>query len=212
MRIDDIDPDDVPSGPRLPRPSDGPSPPDSPRRLGIAGGYAVKAHGLVEPAGFAVQVLGADGRKGHLLVAFPMGGTYRVDVLKEPLNYPIVWMEFGPVIALADAVALKMGALHDRALPRDVLDAHGASSRFTRTELIAACRAALDDEFSLEMLRDQLAFASTYPDEAFTRYGARPELIAEVKAWALNWSTDIGLDMAEAEPWSDDDHNMDQDD
>ena len=82
-----------------------------------------------------------------------MGGTYRVDVLKEPLNYPIVWMEFGPVIALADAVALKMGALHDRALPRDVLDAHGASSRFTRTELIAACRAALDDEFSLEMLR-----------------------------------------------------------
>ena len=32
MRIDDIDPDDVPSGPRLPRPPDGPSPPDSPRR------------------------------------------------------------------------------------------------------------------------------------------------------------------------------------
>jgi len=42
------------------------------------------------------------------------------------LNHPVVWMEFGPVIALADAVALKMGALHDRGLPRDVLDAHGA--------------------------------------------------------------------------------------
>jgi hypothetical protein len=108
-----------------------------------------------------------------------------VDVLKEPLNHPVVWMEFGPVIALADAVALKMGALHDRALPRDVLDAHGASSYFTRTELIAARRAALNEEFSLEMLRDQLAFASTYPDEAFSRYGAQPELIAEVKAWAL---------------------------
>ena len=129
-----------------------------------------------------------------MLVTFPLGGTYRVDVLKEPLNHPVVWMEFGPVIALADAVALKMGALHDRALPRDVLDAHGASSHFTRAELIAACRAALDEEFSLEVLRDQLAFVSTYPDEAFSRYGARPELIAEVKAWALDWSTEIGLE------------------
>jgi hypothetical protein len=102
-----------------------------------------------------------------------------------------------------------MGALHDRALPRDVLDAHGASSHFTRTELIAACRAALDEEFSLEMLRDQLAFASTYPDEAFSRYGAKPELIAEVKAWALDWSTEIGLDMAESESWSDDEGDQD---
>jgi hypothetical protein len=61
-----------------------------------------------------------------------------------------VWIDFGPVIALADTVALKMGALHDRALPRDVLDAH------------------------------------------------------EVKAWALSWSTEIGLDIAESESWSDD--------
>ena len=87
--------------------------------LAIAGGYAVKAHGLVDrpsedidfatgaaapvreivdalaaayrTADFAVQVLDADGRKGHLLVTFPLGGTYRVDVLKEPLNHPIVW-------------------------------------------------------------------------------------------------------------------------
>jgi hypothetical protein len=109
--------------------------------LGVAGGYAVKAHGLVErpsedidfatgaaapieeivaalaaayrSVGFEVQVLDAEGRKGHLLVTFPLGGTYRVDVLKEPLNHPVVWMEFGPVIALADTVALKMGALHD---------------------------------------------------------------------------------------------------
>jgi hypothetical protein len=54
------------------------------------------------------------------------------------------------------------------------------------------------------MLRDQLAFAAAYPDEAFSRYGAGPELVAEVKAWALNWSTEIGLDIAESESWSDD--------
>jgi hypothetical protein len=67
--------------------------------LAVAGGYAVKAHGLVErpsedidfatgtaapieefvgaldaayrTAGFEVQILDADGRKGHLLVTFP---------------------------------------------------------------------------------------------------------------------------------------------
>jgi hypothetical protein len=61
-------------------------------------------------------------------------------VLKEPLNHPVVWMEFGPVIALADTVALKMGALHDRVMPRDVLDVHGAAAYFTNAELIAACR------------------------------------------------------------------------
>jgi hypothetical protein len=206
--------------------------------LAVAGGYAIKAHGLVErpsedidfatgtaapieeiaavlaaayrTAGFEVQVLDADGRKGHLLVTFPLSGTYRVDVLKEPLNHPVVWMEFGPVIALADAVALKMGALHDRALPRDVLDAHGAAAYFTHAELITACRAALDEDFSLETLRDQLAFAAAYPDGAFSRYGAGQELIAEVKEWALNWSTEIGLDIAESEPWSDDEDDQDE--
>jgi hypothetical protein len=50
---------------------------------------------------------------------------------------------------------------------------------------------ALDEDFSLETLRDQLAFAATYPDEAFSRYGAGQELITEVKAWALSWSTEI---------------------
>ena len=124
--------------------------------LGVAGGYAVKAHGLVErpsedidfatgttapvreivdalaaayrAGGFTAQVLTADRwvRKGHLLVTFPLGGTYRVDVLKEPLNHPVVWMAF-----------------------------------------------------------------------------------AEVKAWALVWSTQIGLDMAESQSWSDNEEDQD---
>jgi hypothetical protein len=48
-----------------------------------------------------------------------------------------------------------------------------------------------------------------YPDEAFSRYGTRQELIAEVKAWALDWSTQIGLDMAESDSWSDDEDEQD---
>jgi hypothetical protein len=199
--------------------------------LALAGGYAVKAHQLVdrpsedidfataasapldeimsalarayEEAGCAVRVLDVDLRKGHLMVSFTDGGTYRVDVLKEPLNHPLAMMEFGPVIALPDAVALKMGALHDRALPRDLLDVHGAAAHFSGPELIALCRAALDEEFRLETLRDRLDFAATYPDEAFSRYGCDPALVSAAKAWAQQWATEIGLDMAETEPWAD---------
>jgi len=40
--------------------------------------------------GFEVRVLDVEGRKGHLLITLPPGGTYRVDVLKEPLNHPVV--------------------------------------------------------------------------------------------------------------------------
>jgi hypothetical protein len=82
---------------------------------------------------------------------------------------------------------------------------HGAAAYFSGPELIALGRAALDDEFSLETLRDQLGFAALYPDEAFSRYGCDPSLISGVRAWAEEWSTRIGLELAESEPWSDDD-------
>jgi hypothetical protein len=127
-----------------------------------------------------------------------------LDVLKEPLNHAPILMDFGPVIALPDAVALKMGALHDRGLPRDLLDVYGAAAHFSGPELISLCRTALDDEFNLETLRDQLSFAAAHSDEAFARYGCAPAETADVKAWAQDWATEIGLDMAEAEPWTDD--------
>jgi len=174
--------------------------------LAIAGGYAVKAHGLVErpsedidfatatsasldeivtalagaytSAGYEVDVLDVGPRKGHLLVTFPLSGTYRVDVLKEPLNHPLEKTRYGPVIALAP-------------------------------ELISLCRAALDDEFSLETLRDQLSYAAMYPDEAFARYGCPADEIVAVRAWAQGWCTQIGLDIAEAAPWSDDTGDFD---
>jgi hypothetical protein len=75
------------------------------------------------------------------MVSFADGASDGVDVLKEPLNHPLTMMEFGPVIALPDAVALKMGA----------------------------------------------------------------PLIAAARAWAQEWSTQIGLDLVETEPWFDDD-------
>jgi hypothetical protein len=63
--------------------------------------------------------------------------VYRVDVLKEPLNHSPVLMSFGPVLAIEDAVALKVGALHDRALPRDMIDVHAAAGLFSEGDLVA---------------------------------------------------------------------------
>jgi len=52
-----------------------------------------------------------------------------------------------------------------------------------------------------------------YPDEAFARYGCPPDKIAAARSWAQEWSTQIGLDIAEAAPWSDDpDDSGDPDD
>jgi hypothetical protein len=78
-----------------------------------------------------------DLRKGCLVVSLAVGRTYCVDALKDPLNHPLTMMEFGPVIALPDAVALKMGALHDRALLRDVMDVPAVAAHFSAPELIA---------------------------------------------------------------------------
>ena len=175
--------------------------------LALAGGYAIKAHGLVDrpsddvdfatghlapveeitealaqayrQAGLHVRVLSAGGRKGHMDVSLPSGMTCRVDILKEPLNHAPAMMSFGPVLSLADAVALKVGALHDRGVLRDVIDVHGASKLFSEPDLVALGRGVLDDEFQLENLRDQLDRALMYRMKsslymATTRLRARP--------------------------------------
>jgi hypothetical protein len=199
--------------------------------LALAGGYAIKAHGLVDRpsddvdfatghlapveeitealaqayqrAGLNVRILSAGGRKGHLDVSLPSGLACRVDILKEPLNHAPAMMSFGPVLSLADAVALKVGALHDRGVLRDVIDVHGASKLFSEPDLVALGRAALDDEFQLENLRDQLDRALMYPDEEFAAYGYDAAQSADIRAWAQAWSTRLSMDIAEAEPWSD---------
>lgn len=136
--------------------------------LVLAGGYAIKAHGLVDrpsddidfatassapmeeivnalahayqQADLETSVISAQDRKGHLLVRFPHGTSYRIDVLKEPLNHPPTSMSFGPVLSLEDAVALKVGALHDRGLPRDLIDVHAATEYFSDAELTTMAR------------------------------------------------------------------------
>ncbi|MBG0818565.1 nucleotidyl transferase AbiEii/AbiGii toxin family protein [Planomonospora sp. ID82291] len=198
--------------------------------LVLAGGYAIRAHGLVSrpsddldfatasaapveeiaaalahayrQSGLQARVVSAEGRKGHLTVALPTGAAYRIDILKEPLNHPAALMSFGPVLSLEDAVALKVGALHDRGLPRDVIDVHGATAYFSNAELVTLGRKALDEDFYLEDLRDQLDHAAAYSDEEFEAYGCRAEQIVVLKSWAQEWADQIGRELAEMDSWT----------
>jgi hypothetical protein len=61
--------------------------------------------------------------------------------------------------------------MSDRGLPRDLIDVHAASGMFTGPELIALARHVLQEEFSLESLRDRLEYGAAVPDEQYARYG-----------------------------------------
>lgn len=199
--------------------------------LVLAGGYAIKAHGLADrpsddidfatassvpmpdiaealaeaygQAGLPAEVISAEGRKGHLSVRLPSGRLYRVDVLKEPLNRPPVTMSFGPVLSLEDAVALKVGALHDRGLPRDLIDVHSATAHFSNAELAALGARVLGDDFYLEDLRDQLEHSAVYPSEEFEVYGCAAEQIVALRLWAQVWADELGRRLLQAHPWPD---------
>jgi hypothetical protein len=78
------------------------------------------------------------------------------------------------------------------------------SVHFARPQLLALGRAALDDEFSIETLRDQLDFAATYPDDALVVYGCVVDEIAGLRRWAQEWATQLGLELLQAQAWVDD--------
>lgn len=123
--------------------------------LVLAGGYAISAHNLTSrpsqdvdfataaavpmsvivdrlsavfrDAGFTAAAVEVAPRMARLTVT---DGTRscEVDLLKEAIGPP-VQMDIGPVLALDDAVGMKVAALHDRATHRDFIDVHAAATQ-----------------------------------------------------------------------------------
>jgi hypothetical protein len=108
-------------------------------------------------------------------------------------------------LAIAGGYAIKAHGLVTR--PSDDIDfaTADASVHFSRPQLVSLGRAVLDDEFSLETLREQLDFAAMYPDDAFRAYGCASEEIAALKQWAQEWATQLGLEIIQDEPWGEED-------
>jgi hypothetical protein len=58
---------------------------------------------------------------------------------------------------ITEALALKMGALHDRGVLPDVIDVHGASKLFSEANLVAMARAVLwSARLSMEIAEAEL--------------------------------------------------------
>ncbi|GAA3973678.1 hypothetical protein GCM10022232_00990 [Streptomyces plumbiresistens] len=91
---------------------------------------------------------------------------------------------------------MKVRALGDRGLPRDVIDVHAACRYYSVIELE---QLGLRDEaeFDLVELRDRLESVVWVSDEEFAAYGLGPEEITELRQWALDWESDLGLRLAE---------------
>lgn len=97
---------------------------------------------------------------------------------------------------LEDLVAMQVRELGDRGLPQDVIDVHAACRYYSVIELE---QLGLRDEaeFDLAGLRERLESVVWVSDEEFASYGLGPEEIVELRRWALEWESDLGLRLAE---------------
>ncbi|MEU6556292.1 nucleotidyl transferase AbiEii/AbiGii toxin family protein [Streptomyces sp. NPDC046915] len=193
----------------------------TPYPLVITGGYAVQAHGLVDrlsqdvdvatenPApigeivrsvrdglterGWQVEQIEIGALSGRLLATDPgTGEQCEVDVLKEVLWHPPTSSEYGPVLSLDDVIGTKVRALADRGAVRDLIDVHAASQHRSKADLENLGRRHARFEFSLGDLHDRLTGAEWWDDQDYADYGLQPDQIGALRAWALEWATEIG--------------------
>lgn len=133
--------------------------------LVITGGYAVRAHGLVDrlsrdvdvatnssssmdeiesalisgltERGWGVEVIGIDPLGARLMVhdAALPEQECELDILKESFTLPPDATPYGPALPLDAVIGTKVRALASRGLPRDLIDIHAAPALRSNTEL-----------------------------------------------------------------------------
>lgn len=192
----------------------------SPYPLVLTGGYAVRAHRLVnrpsqdldvatqspEPmADIAVTLrtgLEAQGWQVRQLEIAPLSARFtvsdpdtgqecEVDVLKEIFWRPVAHSSYGPVLAEEDVIGTKVRALGDRGAPRDLIDVFAASRRWSMTDLEEFGRRHARGRFEREDLQANLAGAEWTDDEAFAAYGLDESTIAALRSWAVQWADEL---------------------
>ncbi|MFD7292188.1 nucleotidyl transferase AbiEii/AbiGii toxin family protein [Streptomyces sp. NPDC059897] len=192
----------------------------SPYPLVLTGGYAVRAHRLVNrpsqdldvatenPAPMAdiaaalLSGLTARGWKVHALETAPLSARFtvtdpgtgqecEVDVLKEVFWRPVDQSPYGPVLAEEDVIGTKVRALADRGAPRDLIDVYAASHRWSNAEIEEFGRRHARGRFEREDLQANLTGAEWTDDDAFAAYGLDDATIASLRNWAVEWADDL---------------------
>jgi hypothetical protein len=192
----------------------------SPYPLVLTGGYAVRAHRLVnrpsqdldvatenpapmadiaailraglEARGWQVQSLETAPLSARFTVTDPATGQdCEVDILKEIFWRPIAQSPYGPVLAEEDVIGTKVRALGDRGAPRDLIDVFAASQRWSTADLEEFGRRHARGRFEREDLQANLAGAEWTDDEAFAAYGLDDAAITALRTWAVEWADDL---------------------
>lgn len=189
-------------------------------RLYLAGGYAVKAYGLVErPSqdldfatdsprplqeiiglaadafrgrGFDIVIVRGSPRMGRVEVHDRATGEMcEVDFLKEPLQKAPV--EIGPliVVAMDDLAGMKASALAQRALPRDFIDVCALSEFIPLREIERLAKLRSDEDFQTFALVHRLESVTDIAMEEFTGYGLDEERVRRLYCWAQAWADEI---------------------
>lgn len=186
--------------------------------LVLAGGYAISAHNLTSrpsqdvdfataaaipmptivdrlsatfrDAGLTVAVVEIAPRMARLTVSAETQSC-EVDLLKEAIGPP-ARMQIGPVLALDDAVGMKVAALHDRATHRDFIDVHAAATLggYTLRDLERLGRVH-HSTLALADLAGRLDSIELRGDRRFYEYGLTPDELAALIRWAHQWADDI---------------------
>jgi hypothetical protein len=192
----------------------------SPYPLVPTGGYAVRAHRLVnrpsqdldvatenpapmadiaailraglEARGWQVQSLETAALSARFTATDPATGQdCEVDILKEIFWRPIAQSPYGPVLAEEDVIGTKVRALGDRGAPRDLIDVFAASQRWSTADLEEFGRRHARGRFEREDLQANLAGAEWTDDEAFAAYGLDDAAITALRTWAVEWADDL---------------------
>jgi hypothetical protein len=97
----------------------------------------------------------------------------------------------------AELAVMSVRALGDRGLPRDVIDVYAARHLYSAVELEQLGLREGGADFDLFGLRDRLEGVVWVSDEEFASHGLDTREIAELRRWALEWESDLGLRLAE---------------
>ncbi|GIH27250.1 hypothetical protein Aph01nite_55600 [Acrocarpospora phusangensis] len=194
--------------------------------LRLTGAYALRAHGLVErpsrgldfvtvselplvdiadhvadalrEKALAVKQRPGNPLQARMVVSDPVvpEQSCPVNILKAPLQRPPVLIGDRPVADLDDVAGMKVGAVLNRALPRDLIDAAALNERYSFDDL-ERLGAHFEEGFTEQALAFELETALVYDEEAYAEYGLTPEQIARVQRFALAWYEDLTMRIAE---------------
>ncbi|WP_217545827.1 hypothetical protein [Streptomyces sp. GbtcB6] len=197
--------------------------------LALTGDYAAQAHGLFDRAGRSVDaatqnpqpmrtiaetVAAGLRERGWRVVARetdPLSAQLivtdavsaedsEVTLVKEAFWHPPVQTELGPALALEDVVGMRVWALTDRGLPRDLLIVHAAADRWTLPDLEDLGRRHARDTFDLADLQSRLTGTDWIDDREFSALGLDDAAVTALRHWAQTWADDIAERLIEAQP------------